>query len=99
MAISSLTGKWSVKLLLGHSKSWVALPATRDRGQSMIPIMNALSFDAMTTHWEFAYGPAGVREIGKRLNYPMLAINCYHKESGDLFCTPYLMINRDGSKR
>lgn len=72
--------------------------ATHDRGQSMIPAMNALKFDAMTTHWEFAYGPKGVKEIEKKLSYPMLAINCYYKNSGNLFFKPYAMINRDGLK-
>ena len=41
----------------------------------MGPMMNALELDAMTLHWEFAYGPDGVRDIARALNYPVLAIN------------------------
>lgn len=70
--------------------------ATSDRGQAMVPLMNALKFDAMTTHWEFAYGPEGVRHLGKQLIYPMLAINCFQKDNGQLFFKPYEMINRNG---
>lgn len=34
--------------------------AGQSRGEAMLPLMNALEFDAMTLHWEFAYGPAQV---------------------------------------
>jgi 2',3'-cyclic-nucleotide 2'-phosphodiesterase (5'-nucleotidase family) len=45
----------------------------------MLPLMNALDFDAMTLHWEFAYGPARVRQLAAGLAYPALAINIYDK--------------------
>ncbi|MBC7538154.1 MAG: 5'-nucleotidase C-terminal domain-containing protein [Bacteriovorax sp.] len=72
--------------------------STTQRGLSMIEIMNAMKFDAMTTHWEFAYGPSGVKEISKKLNYPMLGINCFYKDSNELFFQPYQMIERGGLK-
>lgn len=70
--------------------------STVDKGLSMAPLMNALGFDAMTTHWEFAYGPEGVKNIEKQLSYPMIAVNCFHKDSGELFFKPYKIIERDG---
>src|SRR5574338_1717725 len=31
--------------------------AVKSQGEALIPILNGLNFDAMTAHWEFAYGP------------------------------------------
>jgi len=31
-------------------------PAVESKGRALIPILNYLDFDAMTAHWEFAYG-------------------------------------------
>lgn len=72
--------------------------STNAKGLSMVPLMNELKFDAMTTHWEFAYGPSGVKEIEDKLNYPMLAINCFRKEDDSLFFKPYKTIERNGVK-
>lgn len=57
-------------------------PAVQSRGQAFMPLPNALSLDAMTAHWEFAFGPAHLRALAAQLSYPILAINCYEKESG-----------------
>lgn len=59
-------------------------PAVHSKGEAFVPLLNALAFDAMTAHWEFAYGPAHLRSLAKTLRYPLLAINCYEKESGRL---------------
>lgn len=66
----------------------------KSRGKAMIPILNELDFDAMTTHWEFAYGPKEVKELEKKLNFPMLAINCYNQSNDELFFKPYIILNR-----
>jgi len=39
--------------------------AGQSRGEAMLPLMDALEFDATTLHWEFAYGPAQVRKPGQ----------------------------------
>lgn len=57
-------------------------PAMETKGKALIPLLNAFELDAMTAHWEFAWGPAHFRELVSRLNYPMLAINCYDKVTG-----------------
>ena len=54
-------------------------PALSTNGQAMIPILNSLGLDAMTTHWEFAYGPTVFKQRIAELNYPMLAINVFDK--------------------
>jgi len=56
-------------------------PALDTQGQALIPILNALGLDAMTAHWEFAYGPEVFKQRVAELNYPMLASNVYNKET------------------
>ena len=58
--------------------------AGQSSGEAMLPLMNALAFDAMTLHCEFAYGPAQVRKLAAGLGYPALAINIYDQASGQL---------------
>ena len=70
----------------------------KSKGRAMLPIMNALAFDAMTAHWEFAYGPEGFRKLSEELNYPVLAINCYEKDSGELAFAPFTIIEKGGLK-
>lgn len=57
-------------------------PAVQTKGEGLIPLLNALDFAAMTAHWEFAYGPAQLKQVTAGLNYPLLAANVYDKESG-----------------
>lgn len=72
--------------------------AVASKGEALIPMMNALKLDAMTVHWEFAFGPDGVREIGRELSYPILAANCFRKSDDGLFLEPFTMIERSGIK-
>ncbi|MFP3872766.1 MAG: bifunctional metallophosphatase/5'-nucleotidase [Candidatus Natronoplasma sp.] len=72
--------------------------AVKDDGRDMIPILNELDFDAWTAHWEFAYGPANLRYITDRLDYPMLAINCYSEEDDELVFEPYKIMEKKGIK-
>ncbi|MFW5904506.1 MAG: bifunctional metallophosphatase/5'-nucleotidase [Candidatus Saliniplasma sp.] len=72
--------------------------AVKNEGKDMIPILNELDFDAWTAHWEFAYGPDNLSEITKKLNYPMLAINCYRKSDDELVYEPYKILKKKGVK-
>ena len=58
-------------------------PAVTTRGEGLIPLLNALKLDAMTAHWDFAWGPRHFEQLAARLDYPMLAINCYEIDSGE----------------
>lgn len=69
--------------------------AVQSKGEAMLPLMNALAPEAMTVHWEFAYGPAQVQRLAAQLTYPILAINCYRNEGG-LFFEPYRMVEKGG---
>ena len=73
-------------------------PVVSDRGASMQPILNKMGFDAWTAHWDFAYGPEYLKMYAEGLNYPLLAINCYNKDSNELVFQPYRMLERGGVK-
>ncbi len=66
-------------------------PAVATKGYAVVPILNRLGFTAMTAHWEFAYGPAHLKELARSLAYPILAINCYEEKTGELFFEPYVV--------
>jgi sulfur-oxidizing protein SoxB len=70
--------------------------AVNSKGESLVPVLNELDLDAMTAHWEFAYGPENFRKIVRALNFPMLAINCYYKKSNKLVFQPFRIIDIDG---
>ncbi len=70
--------------------------AMKNNGKTLVPILNALAIDAMTAHWEFAYGPAEFQAFAHQLNYPMLAINCYSKDTKTLIFPPSTIIERNG---
>lgn len=57
--------------------------AVHTRGEALVPVLEALRFDAMTAHWDFAYGPDRLRELAGRLPYPVLAANIYDEASNE----------------
>jgi len=64
-------------------------PAQKTQGEALIPVLNALGLDAMTAHWEFAYGPETFKQRATQLNYPMLAINVYDQATKERLFPPY----------
>ena len=66
-------------------------PALKTRGEALVPILNLLHLDAMTAHWEFAYGPTIFQKLVSGLSYPMIAINVYDKETGKLSYPPSIV--------
>ena len=71
-------------------------PAAATQGAAMVPVLNALGLDAMTVHWEFAYGPQDLKERAKQLNFPVLAINVFDKTTNELLFPPYAVKTVDG---
>jgi len=71
-------------------------PAVKTQGEALLPLLNAIHFDAMTAHWEFAYGPEQFKRNAARLDYPVLAINCYDKATGQLVFKPYTICEAGG---
>lgn len=90
--------KEKVLLLDGGDTIHGTFQAVNSRGESMIGILNQMGFDAMTAHWEFAYGPEHFIKFSQRLNYPMLAINCYDKKTDELVFPPYTIKDTGGVK-
>ena len=70
--------------------------AVHTRGEALVPVMNELGLDAMTAHWEFAYGPAHFRALARRLAHPVLAVNCYERDTGRLVFQPSVVLERGG---
>lgn len=66
-------------------------PALKTNGEAMIPVLNALGLDAMTAHWEFAYGPEILKKRAAELGFPMLAINVYDQASKTRLFEPYIV--------
>lgn len=71
-------------------------PALDTQGKALVPILNALAIDAMTAHWEFAYGPKVFYQRAAELAYPMLAINVYDKETRKPVFQPYAIKEING---
>lgn len=43
-------------------------PAVESKGQVLVPILNALGIDAMTAHWDFAWGPGHLKSLMAQLH-------------------------------
>ena len=71
-------------------------PAVATKGEALVPLVNALQLDAMTAHWEFAWGPKHFEEMSRRLSHPMLAINCYDKLTGERPFPASIVVERAG---
>jgi len=73
-------------------------PAVKSEGEVMIPILNRMNFDAWTAHWDFAYGPERLIKFSEKLDYPLLAINCYLEDADQLVFEPYKIVDKGGIK-
>lgn len=73
-------------------------PVVQSKGEALVPIMNALQLDAMTAHWEYAYGPKQLEKLVHYLKYPLLACNCYLKQTDELMFPSHMTIERAGLK-
>ncbi|MHB8168034.1 MAG: bifunctional metallophosphatase/5'-nucleotidase [Thermoleophilia bacterium] len=71
-------------------------PALNTQGQALIPVLNSLGLDAMTAHWEFAYGPKVFQQRVAELEYPMLANNVYDQETSKPVFPAYVVKETGG---
>lgn len=70
--------------------------AVNSEGEALIPILNRLGFEAMTAHWEFAYGPEQFKRVVGQLDFPVLAANCYDEATDELVFEPYTITEAGG---
>ena len=70
--------------------------AVSTKGEALIPAMNGLGLAAMTAHWEFAWGPDHVEKMVQKLDYPLLAANCYRTSDGSRPFPATLMCEASG---
>lgn len=73
-------------------------PVLETRGAALVPVLNALGLDAMTAHWEFAYGPGTLKELAGDLSFPMLAMNVFDKVTRARPFPPYRVVERGGCR-
>ena len=73
-------------------------PALDTRGKAMIPALNSMGLDAMTAHWEFAYGPGTFKELAAGLSFPVLAMNVYDKATRSRPFPPYRVMESGGCR-
>ena len=71
-------------------------PVIQTKGELLVPILNQLKFDAMTAHWDFAYGPRRLTELAGQLTFPILGINVFHDGSNEPFFPGYRVLERGG---
>ena len=64
-------------------------PAQITQGKAMVPVLNSMGLDAMTAHWEFAYGPEAFKQRAAELIYPTLAINVFSQATKERLFPPY----------
>lgn len=70
--------------------------AVSTRGEGLVEPLNGLDLDAMTAHWEFAYGPAQLDRVLPRLHHPMLACNVVSAEDGAPAYSGSVVVERAG---
>lgn len=88
-------------ILLDGGDTWHgSYTCYKTQAQDMVNVMNALSPEAMTFHWEFTLGSDRVAEIVEGLPFAALGQNIFDSEwdePAELF-PPYKMFERGGTK-
>ena len=72
-------------------------PLVETQGEAVVPILNALKFDALVGHWDFAYGPHHLQKLESKCNFPILGCNVFNKD-GSHFLRPTTTIEKNGIK-
>ena len=93
-------GRQDNMLLLDGGDTWQGSYVSNEtKGADMVEIMNALSPDAMTAHWEFTYGEDRVREIVENeIPFPLLGSNIFDQEWDEPAYESTKMFERGGVK-
>ena len=86
-------------ILLDGGDTWHgSCTALKTPGQDMVEAMNLMGVEAMTSHWEWTYGTARVKEIVDTLPFPFLGANIFDVEWDEPAFDPYTIFERGGTK-
>ncbi len=86
-------------LMLDGGDTWQgSLGSLRTKGQDMADCMKLLKPDAMTGHWEFAYGEERVKQLIAAQDFPFLALNVRDTDWQEPVFEPFKIFERGGVK-
>ncbi|MDO8883605.1 thiosulfohydrolase SoxB [Pseudotabrizicola sp.] len=86
-------------LLLDGGDTWHgSMTSLLTNGQDMVNVMNALTPDAMTSHWEWTFGTERVQEIVENLPFAFLGANIFDAEWDEPAFEPYKIFERAGTR-
>jgi S-sulfosulfanyl-L-cysteine sulfohydrolase len=86
-------------ILLDGGDTWHgSMTSLLTKGQDMVNVMNQLGVEAMTSHWEWTYGTARVKEIVDTLPFPFLGANIFDAEWDEPAFEPYKVFEKGGVK-
>ena len=95
--LAELRGQYPDSLLFDGGDTFHGTrPVVATEGDILPDVLNELGVAAWTAHWDFAYGPARLRELAGRLHYPLLAANVFDKATGELAYAPTLLLEVGG---
>jgi sulfur-oxidizing protein SoxB len=97
-AVRAERGTDKVLLLDGGDTVQGSLGAYRTKGQDVVDCYRLLKPDAMTGHWEFAYGEARLKELIGSLGFPFLALNVQDTEWQEPVFDAVKMFEKGGVK-
>ena len=99
-AVKEVKSKNPATLFLDAGDTLHGMPMiTISKGENMVPLLNAASYDAMTAgNHDFGYGSAQLERLAKKLKFPLLDANIVRKSSGKNVFKPYKIFKLNGIK-
>ena len=99
-AVKTVKAKNPATLWLDAGDTFHGMPIiTISRGESMVPLMNAAGYDAMTAgNHDFNYGSAQLERLAKQLKFPILDANVVRRSNGKRLFKPYKIFKLNGIK-
>ena len=97
-AVKTVKAKNPATLWLDAGDTFHGMPMiTIDRGENLVPLLNAAGIDAMTAgNHDFDYGTAQLQKLVKMLKFPLLDANVVRKDNGKPLFKPYKIFKFKG---
>ena len=99
-AVKATKAKNPATLWLDAGDTFHGMPIiTISRGESMVPLLNAAGYDAMTAgNHDFNYGSKQLERLAKQLKFPILDANVVRRSNGKRPFKPYKIFKLNGIK-